>query len=70
MPDTDAHIYDRVARAYQIARVLVYDKHPRGVPDRALLTPQQQAALEHLARAEHSLTTLRRERLMHDLATS
>ena len=54
--------FERAMSAYAVARRLVYDLHPSGVPSKAELTREQRAALQRQRDAELALDTLRRSR--------
>ena len=59
-PSALALAYQRVMDSYELARRLVYDRYPGGLPPREQLTPEELGLLEEFELAERTLDELRR----------
>jgi hypothetical protein len=59
--------YERAEDAYAVARRLVFDPHPQGIPPSAQLSSEQRTALAGLRRATAELQHRRRQ--LNALAT-
>ena len=53
--------YQRVMDSYELARRLVFDRYPAGLPPRERLTAEELGLLEEFELAERALDELRRK---------